>query len=118
MPDMTRAEWRARRKISKSTHYKLKRLGLAPDETAPPGINIGRITEEADAAWERHMAELAKSEDAKIAAARRAVQAAEAGRIAAASPNHVSRRRERRPEPRRQEMPGGLLDCEYRSGYS
>jgi hypothetical protein len=92
MPDMTRAEWRARRKISKSTHYKLKRLGLAPEETAPPGINIGRITEEADAAWERRMAELAKSETAKIAAARRAVQATEAGRIPAQSERHVSKR--------------------------
>ena len=29
---MTRAEWRRARKISKASHYKLKRLGLAPDD--------------------------------------------------------------------------------------
>jgi hypothetical protein len=38
------------------------------------------------------MAELAKSETAQLEAERRRAQAAEAGKLAAQSPNHVSRR--------------------------
>jgi len=101
MPDMTRAEWRASRRISKSTHYKLKSLGLAPVEAVIPGSNIARITEEADAAWEQRMAELAQSEVAKLEAERRRAIASIAGRKAVQSDRHVSKRKARsRPAPR------------------
>jgi hypothetical protein len=35
-PDFSPAEWRAKRKLSKSSHYKLRKLGLAPAEVRPP----------------------------------------------------------------------------------
>jgi hypothetical protein len=89
---LTRAEWRRHRNISKASHYKMRKLGLAPDEVEVPGTKIARITAAADAAWERRMAELARSEDAKLESERRRAQAAEAGRIAAASPLHISKR--------------------------
>jgi hypothetical protein len=92
MPDMTPADWRARRNVSKTTHAKLKKLGLAPDEYNIPGTRIGRITDEADAAWLERMHEFTKSEDAKLEAERRRELAAAAGRAAAMSPKHVSRR--------------------------
>lgn len=97
---MTRAEWRQRRNISKASHYKLKQLGLAPVEIEIPGTKIARITVAADAAWEARMAQLAQSEAARLEAERRHAQAAEAGRIAAESPRHISkqpRRRRRAP---------------------
>jgi hypothetical protein len=102
MPDMTNAGWRARRNVSKSSHYKLKVLGLAPDEYNVPGTRLTRITEEADAAWELRMRQLAKSETARLEAERRRELAAVAGRIAAESPLHVTRRR---AEPLRKRQP-------------
>jgi hypothetical protein len=57
-----------------------------------PGTRIERITPEARQAWRERMAELAKSETAQLEAERRRAQAAEAGKLAAQSPNHVSRR--------------------------
>ena len=77
---------------SLSTFYKLKKLGLGPDVLHVPGTRIERITPEARQAWRERMAELAKSETAQVEAERRRAQAAEAGKLAAQSPNHVSRR--------------------------
>ena len=93
MPDMTRANWRARRSISKTTYAKLKNLGLAPDEYNVPGTRIARITEASDAVWETRMREFAESEAAKLEAERRREIAVIAGRAAAASPLHVSKRK-------------------------
>jgi hypothetical protein len=92
MPDMTLAGWRERRNVSKSTHAKLKNLGLAPTEYNVPNTRIVRITEEADAAWELRMREASASEAARLAAARRREIAIIAGRAAAASALHVSKR--------------------------
>ena len=85
-------EWCKARRLSRSTYHKLKKLGRGPKELEIPGTRIKRITPEADAEWEARMAELAKSEDAQLEAERRRAQAAEAGKLAAQSPNHVSRR--------------------------
>jgi hypothetical protein len=79
-------------KISKSVYYDLKKRGLGPDEFEIPSTRIKRITPEAHAAWRARMAELAKSEAAKLEADRRREIAAVAGRIAAQSPRHISRR--------------------------
>ena len=89
---MTPAEWRWKRRVSKSSHHKLKNLGLAPEETIVPGTKIARISPDADRRWEARMAELAQSEAAQLEAARRRELAAAAGRIAAESPLHVSKR--------------------------
>jgi hypothetical protein len=65
------------------------------------GTRIKRITPEADAEWEARMAELAKSETARLEAERRR-ELALSGQIAAESPRHVSRRGARStPTPRR-----------------
>ena len=75
--------------ISKAKFYELKKRGLTPDE-----IDIGgvlRITPKAREEWHERMAELAKSEAARLEAERRRELAAIAGRAAAQSPNHISR---------------------------
>ena len=90
--DKTVPEWCKARHLSRSTYHKLKNLGRGPKELAIPGTRIKRITPEADAEWEARMAELAKSEAARLEAEHRRAQAAEAGKLAAQSPNHVSRR--------------------------
>jgi hypothetical protein len=78
-------------RFSKSFYYELKRRGLNPDELEVLGVK--RITATAEEAWLARMAERAKSEAAQIEAERRRKHATIAGRIAAESPLHVSRRR-------------------------
>jgi hypothetical protein len=92
--DWTPQEWRVRKRISKSTHIKLKKAGLAPEETVLtlPGFNLVRITPKARADWDRKIAELRQSKEATLESARRQAQVESAGRLAAQSPNHVSRR--------------------------
>jgi hypothetical protein len=84
----TFAEFARAEGFSLSTFYKLKKLGLGPDVLHVPGTRIDRITPEARQAWRERMAELAKSETAQLEAERRRAQAAEAGKLAAQSPNH------------------------------
>jgi hypothetical protein len=100
--DWTPQEWRARKHISKSTHLKLKEVGLAPEEEviAIPGFKIARITPEARRDWQRKITELRQSKEAELESARRQAQVVAAGRLAAQSPNHVSKNRGR-PEQRR-----------------
>jgi len=64
--DKTVAEWCKARHLSRSTYHKLKNLGRGPKELEIPGTRIKRITPEADAEWEARMAELAKSETARL----------------------------------------------------
>jgi hypothetical protein len=49
--DWTPQEWRIRKHISKSTHLKMKKAGLAPEEEVVilPGFNLVRITPRARA---------------------------------------------------------------------
>ena len=44
--------------LSASSYFKLKRLGLGPDEMRFPGTEIVRITPEAHRAWRERMTEL------------------------------------------------------------
>jgi hypothetical protein len=92
----TRGEFCDTERISLSSYFKLKARNLAPEETVVPGTKMIRIAPEARRAWHARMAELAKSEAAQLEAERRRAQAVAAGRIAARSPLHASRR------PRRQ----------------
>ena len=76
--------------ISKSSWYELEKRGLAPET-----FNIGRIrriTPAAEKAWAVRMAKLAKSKSARLEAARRRENAVIAGKAAAQSPRHISRR--------------------------
>jgi hypothetical protein len=86
-------QWCRAKGLSVSSGYKIKNSGLGPELLEVPGVRGSRVTPEADAAWEARMAEAAKSQDAQLEAERRRAQAAEAGRIAAQSPRHVSRRK-------------------------
>jgi hypothetical protein len=76
--------------ISLSKFYGLKKKGLLPDITDIDGLQ--RITPEAREEWHQRMAELAQGEAARLEAERRRELAAIAGRAAAASPLHISKR--------------------------
>jgi hypothetical protein len=78
--------------FSPTTYFKLHRLGFGPEELCPPQSKIRRITREAHVEWRQRMRELAQSEAGALEHERRRRQASEAGRRAAASPKHVSRR--------------------------
>jgi hypothetical protein len=83
-------EFCATERFSIATYYKLKRLGLGPAEMIVPGTRIVRITPKARAEWHARMQQRSEHQNVELESRRR--QAAEAGRIAAASPSHVSRR--------------------------
>ncbi len=78
-------------RISVSTYYALKRSGLAPDELHITPKTI-RITPEAHRDWRALMQERAKSEAATLEIERRRGLAVVAGKRAAESADHVSRR--------------------------
>jgi hypothetical protein len=95
---MTHTEWRAHRGISKATHHKLKREGVAPDELVYPGTSIQRITPQADLEWERRMRALAKKKSAELeeARARRVEKSKLAAQAAIQSPRHQANKSVRR----------------------
>jgi len=102
----TIAEFCQHERISKTTFYKLRAAGLGPNELRLPNSAVVRITPEAREAWRVRMTEIAKTEAAQLEVERRRELAAVAGRIAAESPLHVSRRQagrlpERQPRRRR-----------------
>ena len=69
--------------ISRSTYFKMRRLGFGPDETRVPGTKIVRITPETHRKWRARMQALAHEEAAKLEAQRRRTQAAVAGKLSA-----------------------------------
>jgi hypothetical protein len=79
------------KRISLSSFYELEKRGLGPETQDILG-KIRRITPEAERAWDQQMAELKRTEAAKLEAERRRAQATAAGKVAAQSPMHVSRR--------------------------
>ena len=86
-------EFCVRNDIGTGTYHKLKRLGLAPDEMRFG--NVIRITAEAELKWQRARTN-PKGEEAKAKAHSEAVTAArgrKAGKLSAASPRHVSKRK-------------------------
>ena len=101
-PDKTLAEFLAQKHISKAFYYGLRKRGLGADETRYPGSRVIRISAAAERSFDERLAEYAKSETAKLEAERRRAQAAQAGRIAAQSERHVSKRRQQPSKPRRQ----------------
>jgi len=71
MADFTLEQWRQHRHLSKSTHYQLRKRGLAPEEIAVPGTTIRRISPQADREWEEKMRALAQGKAAQQEAQRR-----------------------------------------------
>jgi formiminotetrahydrofolate cyclodeaminase len=95
--DWSVPEYRARRGICKATYAKLKKAGLTPKETTIdlPGFRLTRITAEARRECNQRIAALQESKEAELERARRQAQLERAGRLAAQSPNHVSKNRAR-----------------------
>ena len=84
-------------RISLSTFYKLKKLGLAPETICYPGGRVIRITAEARAAWQVMMRARKADEQLQRECERNAAAARRAGKLAAASDRHLSKS----PETRR-----------------
>jgi hypothetical protein len=89
--------------ISRAKFFDLKKRGLTPDETNIDGLI--RITPQAREMWHERMAELAKSAAVQLEAERRRELAVIAGRAAAASPLHISKRQKPLRRRRRREAP-------------
>jgi hypothetical protein len=89
---LKRREFCERKGISLSTYQKLQREGNGPKETWYPGVKGPRITPEAEAEWDQHIAEYQKSKEAKLEAERRTALAKHAGEKAKESEKHVSKR--------------------------
>ena len=85
--------------ISLAKYFELKKRGLGPDVTDIDGLQ--RITPESREAWHERMAERAKGEAARLQAERRRELAVIAGRAAALSPKHVSKRQKLPPHRRK-----------------
>jgi len=88
----TIGEFCAAENISAASYYKMRRLGVGPREDRVPGTTIIRISPEARRAWHVRLAEMRQSGEAELEQRRRSAHAAQAGKIAAASPLHVSKR--------------------------
>lgn len=85
-------KWRAVEALSKSSFYELQKSGHGPQMLRVPNSKIVRVIE-SHASWRARMAALATSEAGKLETERRQELARDAGRRAAASSKHVSKRR-------------------------
>jgi hypothetical protein len=98
--NLTIDEFCAAEGFSVATYYKLRKRGLGPVVFVIPGTNLLRIAPEEVIAWRARMNALAQSAAARLEAERRREQAVAAGRLAAQSPLHVSRRPHEQPRRR------------------
>jgi hypothetical protein len=89
---LTRQEFCHLERMSLSTYHKLQRTGHGPEEVKFPGMAFVRITSEARRDWHKTINELRQTEASKLEEARRRENASIAGKKAAASPLHVSKR--------------------------
>ena len=111
-PPMSIAAFCKSEGMSRAFFYALKRKGMAPQLTeiivpGEPGINRGRglklvrISAESRRAWRERIAQVRATEAAELEIARARVQRVAAAKLAAASPNHVSKHRARLGQRRR-----------------
>jgi hypothetical protein len=100
--------------MSRAFFYALKRKGMAPELTeiivpGEPGINRGRglrlvrISAQSRRAWRERIAQARACEAAELEIARAREQRVTAGKLAAASPTHISKNRARPVQRRRRE---------------
>lgn len=80
--------------MSAASFYKLMRTGFGPETTVIPGTSILVVTPEARRAWRKRIAKYneEKASELRAAGEARAARASLAGKSAAASPAHHSRR--------------------------
>jgi hypothetical protein len=88
------AEFCLRNRISPTTFHKLKREGRGPRVMWLGAAQ--RISREAEADWRRAREAEAASQDAELERQRRQEFTSRIGKLAAASPSHVSKRRKGR----------------------
>jgi hypothetical protein len=91
--DETIPEWCLRRRWNIQKFYENQRKGLTPEVLRVPGSNAVRITPAADAAWEKRMYALAKTDEAKRERERRSAQTSAAVKAAVAKGTHVTAQR-------------------------
>jgi hypothetical protein len=105
-PPMSIADFCKSQGMSRAFFYALKRKGMAPQLTeiivpGTPGINRGRglrlvrISAESVRAWRERIAQARASEATELEIARAREQRVAAAKLAAISPNHVSKNRAR-----------------------
>lgn len=87
--------------ISRSLYFKLRRLGYGPAELRAPGTGLVRVSASARRAWQEQLEELGKTKAGELERRRRVEQRRAAGRLAAQSVAHVSRRGPRTAKGRR-----------------
>jgi hypothetical protein len=89
----TITEWCAKERMSKASFYSLLRANpeLAPKTITIPNTRIIRVIESHED-WRARVADLARSADAQLEAARRREIASIAGKAAIKSPKHITRR--------------------------
>ena len=80
--------------MSAASFYKMVALGLGPVTTVIPGTSIQIVTPEARRAWRKRIAKYnaEKADELRAAQDARTARASRAGKSAAASPAHYSRR--------------------------
>jgi hypothetical protein len=79
--------------ICTTEYYTMKKRGHGPAELRIPESRVVRITQAAHLEWRQRMAELAASKAGELETERRRELASVAGKHAAASSTHVSKRR-------------------------
>jgi hypothetical protein len=89
-------EFCAIERICKSSYYKMRRSGVGPEEFVIPGTTIIRITPAAHVAWREHIKKLATTKGAKLEREHRQRSAADAAKVAVASPRHTSKKKSKR----------------------
>jgi hypothetical protein len=99
----TITEWCATESISKASFYALP-LKLRPETYEIPGTRIKRVVESHES-WRARVAASMQTKVARLEAERRRELAAVAGRIAAASPRHISKRGARSTPTSRRRRP-------------
>ncbi len=91
-PSLTIRQFCVCENMSPASYYKMRRLGFGPAEMVIPGPEIIRITPKAHRQWRAMLEEHSRTKAAELERKRRADQRRTAGKTAAASPMHVSRR--------------------------
>lgn len=86
-------EFCAVERFSPPTYFKLRNMGFGPEEIVIPGTKLVRITADARRAWHARMHKLAQTKAAKLERERRSRQSIAAGKSAAASPKHNTKRK-------------------------
>lgn len=81
--------------MSRTTYFKLQRLGKGPQELRVEGTNFTRITPESRRKWRADREGESKSEESRKEAERRKAHAKILGKRAAKSELHISNRRKK-----------------------